>query len=97
VALANYFKTADVRFIGDDVRDSTANALAFEHTFNVGYPSLYDPGEQVALAFHGAVPPAATPTTLVIDRTGHIAARIVGAVSYRGLRALIAKVLAGQP
>jgi thiol-disulfide isomerase/thioredoxin len=93
-ALATYFKTAKVRFIGDDVQDSPANALAFQRTFNVGYPSLNDPGEQVALAFHGAVPPVGIPTTLLIDSSGHIAGRIVGEVSYRGLRALIAKVLA---
>jgi thiol-disulfide isomerase/thioredoxin len=95
-ALATDFKTRQVRFVGDDVQDSPANALAFERTFNIGYPSLNDPGEQVALAFHGAVPPVGIPTTLLIDRTGHIAGRIVGEVSYRGLRALIGKVLAGQ-
>jgi thiol-disulfide isomerase/thioredoxin len=94
--LATDLKTAQVRFIGDDVQDAPANALAFERTFRIGYPSLNDPGEQIALAFHGAVPPVAIPTTLLIDRTGHIAGRIVGEVSYRGLRALIAKVLAGQ-
>lgn len=95
-ALATYFKTAPVLFFGDDVQDSPANALAFERTFSIGYPSLNDPGEQVALAFHGAVPPVGIPTTLLIDRTGHIAGRIVGEVSYRGLRALIAKILAGR-
>jgi len=93
-ALAIHFKSDPVRFVGDDVHDSTASAQAFEHTFNVGYPSLNDPGEQVALAFHGTVPPVAIPTTLLIDRTGHIAGRIVGGVSYRGLLALINKILA---
>ena len=94
-ALADHFKSAPVRFIGDDVQDAPANAAAFERTFDVGYPSLNDPGEQVALAFHGAVPPVGIPTTLLIDRTGHIAGRVVGEVSYRDLRALITKILAG--
>lgn len=94
-ALADHFKSAPVRFIGDDVQDAPANAAAFERTFDVGYPSLNDPGEQVALAFHGAVPPVGIPTTLLIDKTGHIAGRVVGEVSYRDLRTLIAKVLAG--
>jgi thiol-disulfide isomerase/thioredoxin len=93
-ALAAHFKSAPVRFVGDDVHDSPAAALAFERTYSVAYPSLNDPGEQVALAFHGTVPPVAIPTTLLIDQTGHIAGRIVGEVSYRGLRALIAKILA---
>lgn len=93
-ALAAHDKNAPVRFIGDDVHDSPATAKAFEHSFNVGYPSLNDPGEQVALAFHGTVPPVAIPTTLLIDRTGHVAGRIVGGVSYDGLRTLISKILA---
>lgn len=93
-ALATHFKSSPVRFVGDDVHDSPASAQAFERTFNVGYPSLNDPGEQVALAFHGTVPPVAIPTTLLIDRTGHIAGRIVGGVSFRGLLALINKILA---
>jgi thiol-disulfide isomerase/thioredoxin len=93
-ALAAQFKTSPVTFVGDDVQDSPASAQAFERTFGVSYPSLNDPGEQVALAFHGAVPPVGIPTTLLIDRTGHIAGRIVGEVSYRGLRALITRILA---
>jgi thiol-disulfide isomerase/thioredoxin len=95
-ALAKHFKGDPVRFIGDDVQDAPANATAFERTFGVGYPSLNDPGEQVALAFHGAVPPVGIPTTLLIDRNGHIAGRVVGEVTYGGLRALIAKILADQ-
>ncbi len=53
------------------------------------YPSLNDPSDELALAFRGTVPPAAIPTTLVIDRSGRIAARILGSVSYDSLRALI--------
>ena len=95
-ALAARFKDDRVTFIGDDVQDAPANAAAFERTFDVSYPSLNDPGEQVALAFHGAVPPVGIPTTLLIDKTGHIAGRVVGEVSYDGLRALITKILAGS-
>jgi thiol-disulfide isomerase/thioredoxin len=84
-----------VHFIGDDVHDSPAAAEAFQRAFNVGYPSLNDPGEQVALAFRGAVPPQAIPTTLVIDRSGRIAAVVFGEVSYVSLRALIERVLGG--
>jgi thiol-disulfide isomerase/thioredoxin len=95
-ALAKHFKDAPVRFIGDDVQDAPANAAAFERTFGIDYPSLNDPGEQVALAFHGAVPPVGIPTTLLIDRNGHIAGRVVGEVTYDGLKGLIAKILAGH-
>lgn len=93
-ALAAHFKHDAVQFVGDDVHDSPATAEAFEQSFNINYPSLNDPGEQVALAFHGTVPPVAIPTTLLIDRTGHVAGRVVGEVSYNGLKALITKILA---
>jgi len=95
-ALATYFQDRQVRFIGDNVLDSPATAQAFERTFNISYPSINDPSEYVALAFHSTVPPSAIPSTLIIDRSGRIAARVVGAVSYNGLKSLIDAVLAGK-
>ncbi len=94
VTLAARFSHDPVRFVGDDVHDYPAAAKAFEHTFSIPYPSLNDPGSQVALAFHNSVPPIAIPSTLLIDRTGHIAGIVVGEVTYDGLLALIDKVLA---
>jgi thiol-disulfide isomerase/thioredoxin len=85
-----------VRFLGIDIRDSTANAKAFVSDFHVGYPSLNDPGDQVALAFRGAVTPAGIPTTLVIARDGRVAARVIGQVTYAGLKGLINRAMA-QP
>jgi thiol-disulfide isomerase/thioredoxin len=93
-ALAQHFAGADVRFIGVDIRDDPASAEAFMHTFRIGYPSLNDPNDLIALDFSGTIPPASIPTTLVIDRSGHIAARIVGQASYSGLKALIMQVAA---
>jgi thiol-disulfide isomerase/thioredoxin len=92
--LATHFSHDPVRFVGDDVHDYPDAARAFEHTFGVPYPSLNDPGSKVALAFHSSVPPIAIPSTLLIDRTGHIAGIVVGQVTYNGLRRLIDKVLA---
>jgi thiol-disulfide isomerase/thioredoxin len=91
--LARDFHSKGVRFIGVDIQDQRAAALAFMRTFRIGYPSLNDPSDSVALEFRSTVPPAAIPTTLVIDRTGHVAARIEGGVSFRSLRALILQVL----
>jgi thiol-disulfide isomerase/thioredoxin len=91
-ALADHFAPAGVRFVGVDIRDDPASAEAFMRTFRVGYPSLNDPNDQVALDFSGTVPPAGIPTTLVIDRSERVAARIVGPVSYDGLAALITQV-----
>nr|MDQ2877312.1 TlpA family protein disulfide reductase [Actinomycetota bacterium] len=94
-ALAANDATHGVRFLGVDIRDDPVSADAFIKAFRVPYPSLNDPGDELALAFRGTVPPAAIPTTLVIDRSGRIAARILGSVSYNSLRALITQVTRG--
>lgn len=94
--LARSLSAQGVKFVGVDIRDQADSAQAFMQTFNVGYPSLNDPGDEIALEFHSTVPPAAIPTTLIIDQSGRIAARIFGASSYAQLQALINKVI-GQP
>jgi thiol-disulfide isomerase/thioredoxin len=94
-ALATRFRSSGVRFIGVDIQDNPAAAEAFERTFRISYPSLNDPSDEIALAFRSTVPPAGIPTTLVIDRSGRIAGRIVGQSSYSALGRLIASVAAG--
>ena len=95
-SLARTFSSAGVRFLGVDIRDTPASAEAFQRNFNITYPSLNDPGGLIALDFRSTVPPSGIPTTLVISRSGRIAARVIGEVSYPGLRGLITKTLA-QP
>jgi len=95
-SLARRFSPVGVQFLGVDIRDTPASARAFQRNFAITYPSLNDPGDQVALAFRSTVPPAGIPTTLVISRSGRIAARVIGQVSYPGLRGLISRALA-QP
>ena len=90
--LARQLRSRNVRFLGVDLRDNPSGADAFIRTFRIAYPSLNDPADEIALAFRGTVPPDGIPTTLLIDRSGHIAARIVGGVSYLGLKALITEV-----
>ena len=93
-ALARSFGHAGVAFIGVDIRDTTTSAEAFQRDFKITYPSLNDPGGLIALDFRTTVPPAGIPTTLVISRTGRITARVIGEVSYTGLRDLISTTLA---
>ena len=46
----------------------------------------------ITLDFTAVVPIAGTPTTLVIDRTGHIAGAVFGTATYPELTAILAKV-----
>jgi thiol-disulfide isomerase/thioredoxin len=92
--LAQNYSPRGVRFLGVDIRDSPATAEAFQRTFRISYPSLNDPGDEIALAFRETVPPAGIPTTLVIGRNGRISARVIGSVTYPGLHGLISHALA---
>ena len=83
-----------VEFIGVNVRDSAETALAFDRRFGIEYPSLMDSQSgQVSLAFTGVVSPQAVPTTIVIDRDGRVASRILGRIESSILRTLIQTVV----
>ena len=54
-------------------RTPPTNALAFLAREDITYPSVNDPARPSCSDSPMAVPISATPTTLVIDKTGHIA------------------------
>ncbi|MGD0604422.1 MAG: TlpA disulfide reductase family protein [Streptosporangiaceae bacterium] len=91
-SVAALYRSSGVAFLGVDVRDTTASAEAFARSFGITYPSVADPGSSITLDFTSAVPIAATPTTLVIDRTGHIAGAVFGSATYPVLTTILAKV-----
>jgi len=94
VALADEFN-GQAQFVGVNVRDSADTAKSFNRNFKVTYPTLIDANSgDVVLAFTGVVTPSAVPTTLVIDRKGRVAARILGLAEKATLRALIKSVIA---
>lgn len=81
-ALNAQFTGQGAEFLGVNVRDQAANALAFNESFGITYPSVMDVEDgQMQLAFSGSIPPNAVPTTLVLDAEGRVAARILGQVS----------------
>ena len=89
---AKQYRPAGVDFLGVDVRDTTASALAFARNFGIGYPSVSDSSSVITLDFTAVVPIAGTPTTLVIDRTGHIAGAVFGTATYQELTDILAQV-----
>ena len=90
VALAN--KYTDVAFIGILTRDNPANAEAFERRFKIPYPTVID--DSILIGFKGSLPANAIPTTVILDKTGRVAARISGVVTVASLSKLIEKVSA---
>ncbi len=85
-----------LRMLGVNPRDDVGTAQAFERTFEVPYPSLYDKDAGAVAAFEGLVPLRAMPTTIVLDRQGRVAARILGQFDPTILRGLIDDALAEE-
>lgn len=88
------FAQQGVQFVGINSRDHEADALAFERTFGITYPSLVDTDGQLQLGFHDTVPPTSIPWTLIIDREGMIAARVLGPTTFSQLTDLVDQVAA---
>lgn len=71
----------DVQFIGVNIYDQADTAKAFNKEFGVTYPSIMDADSGKAkLAFAKATPIQAPPVTLVLDKQGRVAARIIGPI-----------------
>lgn len=94
VRVARETAALPVRFVGIDTRDNEASARAFVRTYNVPYPSVVDIDGQVLLAFNKVLPMSAVPSTLVVDREGRIAARVIGRTDYSTVRGLVDDLLA---
>ncbi|GAA2510716.1 TlpA disulfide reductase family protein [Pilimelia columellifera] len=84
-------KGLGVAFVGVNIRDERDKALAFE-VGRVTYPSLFDPRSAVAIAFD--IPPNATPATVVIDRSGRVAAVKRGIVQRSTLEPVVREIAA---
>lgn len=59
--------------------------------FKIGYPSLSNSSDQVALEFSQVIPDTAFPSTLIISRNQRITGRIIGQASASNLSNLIQK------
>lgn len=79
----------EAQFYGVNIRDERGTAEAFERNFGVTYPSFNDKDGGILLAMTNYVPPQAVPTTLVLDKEGRVAARILGVADKGTLKALI--------
>jgi len=84
----------EVAFLGVNIEDAEANALAHIREFSIPYPSLFDPANDYASRFSG-VGPRNIPSTLFIDREGRVAIRVFGVIGTRETTSLAA-VLADE-
>jgi thiol-disulfide isomerase/thioredoxin len=90
------YADAGVRFLGVNVKETDQQfADAFVERFGIGFPSLYDPRGEVALAFRD-YPASAVPSTIVLDPQYRVAAVYTGAVQQDDLRRVLDRVLAEE-
>ncbi len=84
------------QFVGLNTRDlDQAQAEAFVRTSKMPYPNIYDPDGSLLLALR-AVPPKAIPSTLVLDKQGRIAARVLGEVRASTLVGMVTDIADGK-
>lgn len=80
-----------VQFMGINSRDGVETAKSFLSANKITYPSLRDDGGATLLALRGKA--NTTPTTLVLDPQGRLAARVSGPVTAATLSGLVNDVL----
>ena len=86
----------DVAFLGVNIRDNVDGAAAFQSTFDIPWPSIYDPASEQLLGFRDSLPSSAVPTTWVIDSEGRVAARVMAEIgSAKTLVDLVDEVESG--
>ncbi len=86
------FKDSGVKFLGLNTRDGLAAAKAFNTRFKTSYPSIQDKEGQLTLVF-GNLGPGATPSTIILDSQGRVAARILGPTTQSQLRVVLEAVI----
>jgi len=91
VALASTSDPHDVAVIGMNVSDHH-DAAAFAKEFKMPYPSIEDKDGTILATIPG-VPPSALPSTIILDRSGRVAARIIGKVNGPDLALIVAGIL----
>lgn len=88
----------DATFVGITVRDNPSAARAFEKGFRIPYDSISpDNSSNALLAVGKVLNTVAIPSTLILDREGKVAARIIGPVTEITLRTLVEGIVAETP
>jgi thiol-disulfide isomerase/thioredoxin len=94
VKVATETKSQGVEFVGVDIKDDRSAARRFVEVHAVPYPSIYDQPAVSLTRLHTLIPQY-PPSTLLIDKSGRIAALFVGGVTVTELSGPV-QALAGE-
>ena len=87
-AFVAHERALDVVLVGVVFNDSISSARAFARHYGSLYPSIVDPGGNIANRFGVTAPP----TTFILDRHGRVAAELIGATNAAQLERAVARV-----
>ncbi|MEU6254199.1 TlpA disulfide reductase family protein [Streptomyces sp. NPDC047043] len=83
-----------LQVLGLDNDGSRADGLAFQKQHRLGYPSLHDPsGKQILRLPRGLVNTKGLPFTIVVDRSGKVAATRMGEVTQAQVTKMVTPLL----
>lgn len=92
--VAGATRSAGVRFVGIDEQDRPEAAKAFSTSAGTTYPHILDPDGTLLTSLR-IVPSTGVPSTLVLDTTGAVAARVIGPVDEATFQSLVLSVAGG--
>jgi thiol-disulfide isomerase/thioredoxin len=72
--LAKQWTPKGVVFLGVDIQDTDVNAIAYQRSYNVPYPSVNDASEVITSEYNVISPP----TVVIVDAKGNIVDRFLG-------------------
>lgn len=95
--LSRAYDGKGVEFLGVNIADTADTSRAFARKYGVSYPSALDANTgTVRLAFAGKTAQSALPTTMVLDKQGRVAARILGQLQSPSILEAIIKTVAAE-
>ncbi len=90
-AISAKYGKSKVKFLGVNLREDPPAGQAFERKFNIKYPSLAWDGGRTLVQLKGKA--SSTPSTLVLDPQGRLAARVAGKIDRGTLTGLLDDLL----
>jgi thiol-disulfide isomerase/thioredoxin len=90
---ARSFAAKPVQFVGIDEQDRQAAARAFAASTGMSYPHLVDESGGLLRKLK-MLPQMGIPSTLVLDRSGRIAARVIGPITLQQVTHVVDGLLA---
>lgn len=94
--LYRQMKPEGVQFLGIDTKDAKSGAQSFVRAFDISYPIVYDEEGEIAVRL-GDLPTRGLPFTVLIDKTGRVAAVYVGVLTASDLRGPLDRLRAEHP